>query len=109
MKVSIIGAGKMGLWFAAYLLKKGFEVILSDSDKQKIKRIKTGELPIDRYLKSKQLITSTNINAVKKAETIILAIPLKAMDGLLSEIGEFINDDKLIIDTSSIRHKAKKY
>jgi prephenate dehydrogenase len=101
MKVVIIGAGKMGLWFTTCLLKRGFEVILSDSDEKKLYQI---ENPlIDDYLKLKQLTILSNIDAVKNGEVIVLAVPQKALEGLLLEIAGYVNQNKLIIDVSSVR------
>jgi prephenate dehydrogenase len=101
MKVAIIGAGKMGLWFTTYLLKKGFEIILADLDEKKLCQI---ENPLfNDYSKLKQLTTSSSIDAIKNGDVVVLAVPQNALEGLLSEIGQYINRNKLIIDISSIR------
>ena len=36
MRIAIIGAGKMGVWFAKFYHSKGYTVILADRKKEKI-------------------------------------------------------------------------
>jgi prephenate dehydrogenase len=101
MKVAVIGAGKMGLWLTTYLLKKGFEVILADSDETKLR--KTPNPLINDYFGPEQFTISSSVNAVKNADVIILAVPQKALEELLLEIGGDVSPGKLVIDISSIR------
>ncbi len=45
MKIAVIGAGKMGVWFAKFFDSKNYEVILADRKKEKLEKLK--ELPVD--------------------------------------------------------------
>ena len=45
MKVAVIGAGKMGVWFAKFFESKGYDVILADRKKEKLEAQK--ELLVD--------------------------------------------------------------
>ena len=45
MKIGIVGAGFVGLTFAAVLGSKKYDVILADSDEKKIKSIDIGNPP----------------------------------------------------------------
>ena len=49
MKIAIIGAGKMGVWFAKFFNSKGYSVTLADRKKEKIANLKK-ELPVRRLL-----------------------------------------------------------
>ncbi len=40
MRIAIIGAGKMGVWFAKFFESKGYDVILADRKKQKLAETK---------------------------------------------------------------------
>ena len=72
MKIGIVGLGFVGLTFASVLANKGYNVIGVDSDKIKIKNIKSGKSPfyepqLDNILKNaltKKLILSENIEEI---------------------------------------------
>jgi len=36
MKIAVIGAGKMGIWFAKFFQSKGYDVTLADRKKKKL-------------------------------------------------------------------------
>ena len=40
MKIAVIGAGKMGVWFAKFFLSKENDVILADRKKEKLEKLK---------------------------------------------------------------------
>ena len=40
MKIAVIGAGKMGVWFAKFFKSKGYDVILADRKKEKLAKLK---------------------------------------------------------------------
>ena len=72
MKIGIVGLGFVGLTFASVLANKGYNVIGVDTDKLKIKNIKSGKSPfyepqLDNILKNaltKKLILSENIEEI---------------------------------------------
>ena len=72
MKIGIVGLGFVGLTFASVLANKGYNVIGVDTDKIKIKNIKSGKSPfyepqLDNILKNaltKKLILSENIEEI---------------------------------------------
>jgi glycerol-3-phosphate dehydrogenase len=41
MRIAIIGAGKMGVWFAKFFHSKGYDVVVADRKKEKITNLKT--------------------------------------------------------------------
>ena len=45
MRISVIGAGYVGLTTAACMVELGHEVFCSESDVQKLERLQKGELP----------------------------------------------------------------
>jgi len=62
MKIGIIGAGFVGLSFAAVLSSKGHKVIVHDIDPEKLEKIKAGEPP---FFEPK--LKSTLKNALKSS------------------------------------------
>jgi len=58
MKIAIIGAGHVGLVTAACFAELGNEVVCTDNDKEKIKRLEKGEIPF--YEPGLQSLVDTN-------------------------------------------------
>ncbi|MEJ2048055.1 MAG: NAD(P)-binding domain-containing protein [Dehalococcoidia bacterium] len=63
MRVAIIGgSGKMGRWFARFLLGEGYEVVITGRNEDKLREAHE-QLDVE--------VTTDNIAAVKKAGAII--------------------------------------
>ena len=68
MKIAIIGGyGKMGRWFAEFLLKDGKEVVISGRNEAKLLEVKQ-QLGVEA--------TSDNREAVKNADVVIISVPI---------------------------------
>ena len=81
MKIAIIGGkGQMGKMFAEAFKKKGCEVIL------------TGR-------------RGNNIDAAKKADIIIVSVPIRETVKVIEEIASHIKEDALLTDFTSIKVK----
>ena len=94
MKIAIIGgAGKMGQWFTPVLQKEGHELILADHDKENL-LVLQDELKIG---------IASNIEAVKAADAVILAVPIDNFEDTVKEIAPGINPDQIVIDVTSIK------
>lgn len=83
MKIGIIGAGFVGLSLAVVLSNKGFNVIVVDSDKEKLKKIQLGMSPffepkINSFLKKeigKKLTVSDKIyKVIDECKFVFLAV-----------------------------------
>ena len=78
MKIAIIGgSGKMGRWFADFLVKEGREVIISGRNQRKL-------------LEAKQQLgnveVATNVEAVKRAEVIVISTPIDGFEDVIKQI-----------------------
>jgi len=94
MRIAIIGgAGKMGQWFARVLLQEGHEIILADQSKETL-------LALQDELKTG---IATNIEAVKAADAVILAVPIDSFAEAVKEIAPCIVPDQIVIDVTSIK------
>ena len=89
MRVAIIGGyGKMGRWLADFLVKDGHEVILIGRDSKKL--LETG--------KQLGIEATTNIEAVKKANVIILSVPIDSFKEVISKLPPHLNNKQIILD-----------
>ena len=94
MKVAIIGgAGKMGQWFARYLLKEGMQVVITGRNRKKL------------LAAGKQLgvPTATNIEAVKQADIVIISVPLDNFETVVKGIARYTRQEQLIFDVTSLK------
>lgn len=98
MKVAIIGAGKMGRWFTKFFLSEDFSVIVSDKNEEALSKIKY-ELKVE---------TSDNIEAVKKADQILVCVPMDDFEDVLKEIHPHVQPNQVVMDICSIKEPPVK-
>jgi len=122
MKVTIFGTGYVGLVTGACLAEVGHHVMCVDVDKKKIAGLKNGIMPIyepglDSIVKenhqSGRLLFSTDVKeAVGFANIQFIAVgtppdedgsaDLQYVVSVANSIGEHMNDDKIVIDKSTV-------
>tara|TARA_R110002096_G_scaffold435690_1_gene662117 strand:+ start:5055 stop:6368 length:1314 start_codon:yes stop_codon:yes gene_type:complete len=122
MKIAVVGTGYVGLVTGTCLAETGNEVVCVDIDKEKVKKMQNGIVPIyephldvifERNIKHNRLSFTTNLaEAVKDATIIFLALPtppdedgsadLSYVLGVAEELGKIIEDYKIIIDKSTV-------
>ncbi|MEM2337367.1 MAG: prephenate dehydrogenase/arogenate dehydrogenase family protein [Candidatus Bathyarchaeia archaeon] len=93
MKIAIIGAGRMGKWFAKFFLDQGFTVIVSDKDSEKLKRIRE-ELNVE---------TADNVKAVESADRIFICVPIENFEKVIEEVHAHIHSGQEIMDICSVK------
>ena len=122
MKLSVVGAGYVGLVAGACLADGGNHVICVDNDKEKIKKLLAGEIPIyepglleivERNVKAKRLRFTTDLaDAVSNSLAIFLAVgtpaaadgssDLSAVLGLAKEIGGRMDGYRILVMKSTV-------
>ena len=122
MKISVIGTGYVGLVTGTCLAETGNEVLCVDIDKEKVKKMQQGEVPIyephldvlfERNINANRLKFSTSLEeGLEHSEVIFLALPtpededgsadLKYILGVANDIGKLITEYKVIIDKSTV-------
>jgi UDPglucose 6-dehydrogenase len=122
MKLSVIGAGYVGLVAATCFAESGNNVICVDIDDKKIRLLRKGECPIyepglsdylTKNISEKRLTFTTDIaHAVETSEVIFLALPTpQSEDGsadlqhvlkVAKEIGKAMNGYKIIVNKSTV-------
>jgi UDPglucose 6-dehydrogenase len=122
MNIAVVGTGYVGLVSGTCFAETGNNVICVDIDKNKVERMRNGEVPIyepgleilfDRNTKQGRLKFTTNLKeAVDQAEIIFLALPtppgedgsadLSYILGVAKDLSEIITDYKVIVDKSTV-------
>ncbi|NLE06599.1 MAG: prephenate dehydrogenase/arogenate dehydrogenase family protein [Crenarchaeota archaeon] len=93
MKTAILGAGKMGIWYAKYLKEKGDEVVLADRKEDKLLNLKA-ELNIE---------TANFTAAVESADRVIICSSISSFEEIVKKIAPFTHKDQVIMDICSIK------
>jgi prephenate dehydrogenase len=90
---AIIGAGKMGVWFANFCKENGEHVILADRKKEKLASLGK-ELAVE---------TAGFAQAVQKADNIILCVSISAFEDVVKEIAPYIREGQNVLDICSVK------
>ncbi|MHB1908031.1 MAG: prephenate dehydrogenase/arogenate dehydrogenase family protein [Nitrososphaerales archaeon] len=101
-RILIVGAGRMGGWFASYFRSVGLEVILFDKD-ENIARKRAQEL----YCKHGTSIEST----ANESDLIIVAVPISETNREVSRLEKVLGNSspQAIIEVSSIKQPIRNY
>ena len=94
MKIAIIGgSGRMGRWFANFLVNDGKEVVITGRNERKLLEAKQ-QLGVE---------VATNAEAVKSADVILLSIPMDNFKSVVQEIQPYIHPKQVVIDITSVK------
>ncbi len=94
MKIAIIGgSGKMGRWFANFLLKDGKEVIITGRN-EKILLEAGKQLGVE---------ASTSLDAVKDADVVLISVPIDSFEGVVKQLPPYLNPKQIVMDITSIK------
>lgn len=122
MDIAVIGTGYVGLVTGTCFADSGNNVICVDNDLEKLKKLKKGKIPIyepgldaifTRSVREDRLsFTSDLKEAVLRSEIIFLCLPtppgadgqadLRFVLHVAEQIGEIINDYKIIVNKSTV-------
>ena len=80
MRIAIIGAGKMGVWFANLFLKEGYSVVVASRNKEKLLKLKK-ELSIE---------IADFGEAVQNADRVLICVSISAFESVVKTIGSSI-------------------
>jgi prephenate dehydrogenase len=94
VKVAIIGgSGKMGRWFADFLIQDGKEVVISGRNREKLNE--AGE-----HLGVR---TASSVEAVREADIILLSVSIESFEEVVAEISPHTGPQQTVIDITSIK------
>lgn len=84
--IGIIGGkGKMGVYFEKFFKSQGFKVIISDKNTK-----------------------ISNIELAKKADIVIISVPISKTVEVIREIGQYVKKDALLMDLTSVKKEPLK-
>ena len=93
MRTAVLGAGKMGIWFAKWCIEKGDTVVLADRNPQKLSKLK-GELGVE---------TADFPTAVRGADRILICVSISSFEEIVKKIAPFVSKGQPVMDISSIK------
>jgi prephenate dehydrogenase len=98
MRIAIIGAGKMGVWFAKFCKDNGEEVILADRNEAKLARL-GAELGVE---------TADFATAIQKADNVMICVSITAFEDVVKKIAPNIREGQIVIDICSVKEQPVK-
>jgi prephenate dehydrogenase len=95
VKTAILGAGKMGVWFAKFCKENGEQVILADRKKEKLTKLGK-ELGVE---------TADFMDAVKKADNVMICVSIDAFEEVVKKIAPSVREEQTVVDICSIKEQ----
>jgi prephenate dehydrogenase len=95
VKTAILGAGKMGVWFAKFCKENGEQVILADRKKEKLTKLGK-ELGVE---------TADFVDAVKKADNVMICVSINAFEEVVKKIAPSVREEQTVVDICSIKEQ----
>jgi prephenate dehydrogenase len=83
----------MGRWFADFLSKEGFEVIVSDNNASRLAAFQN-----DQSIK-----TASSVEIAEDSDIILLSITIDNFEEAVKEIAPYIRSNQIIFDVTSIK------
>jgi prephenate dehydrogenase len=94
MRIAVLGAGKMGIWFADFCKKKGSTVILAGRSTEKLAKLES-ELQIE---------TTTDFQAAtRNADIVLICTSISSFEDVVKKIAPATRKDQIIMDICSIK------
>nr|MDO8081993.1 prephenate dehydrogenase/arogenate dehydrogenase family protein [Candidatus Freyarchaeota archaeon] len=99
-KIAIIGgSGRMGIWFAQYFKNKGYTVVLSARNREKL--IAAAESLKVNYAKN-------NEEAVKNADFVMVSVPIASTASIITELAPHMDRKTTVFDITSVKGEIIK-
>ena len=98
MRIAILGAGKMGVWFAKFFLAEGYSVVVADRKKEKLTKLK----------KALAVETADFAEAVENADRILICVSISAFEEIVKKISPAVRDGQIVMDICSIKEVPVK-
>jgi prephenate dehydrogenase len=93
MRIAVLGAGKMGVWFAKFFLAEGYSVVVADRKKEKLSKLKK-ELPVE---------TADFAEAVENADRVLICVSISAFEETVKKISPAVRNGQIVMDICSIK------
>ncbi|MDR1992946.1 MAG: prephenate dehydrogenase/arogenate dehydrogenase family protein [Nitrososphaerota archaeon] len=93
MRTAVLGAGKMGIWFAKYCKSRGDTVVLADRNVEKLAKLKE-ELGVE---------TADFAVAVWGADRVLICVSISSFEEIVKKISPAIHVGQPVMDICSIK------
>jgi prephenate dehydrogenase len=93
MRVAILGAGKMGVWFAKFFLEEGYSVVVADRNKEKLSKLRS-EIAVE---------TADFVEAVQNADRVFICVSISAFEAVVRTISPCIREGQVVMDICSVK------
>jgi len=93
MKIAVLGAGKMGVWFTKFFQSKGYTVLLVDRKKEKLAKLK--DLNAE--------LTTNFTQAVQTSDQVLICVSINAFEEVVKAISPDVSERQVIMDICSIK------
>ena len=94
MRIAVIGAGKMGVWFAKFFQSKGYSVVLADRKTEKLAKLKK-DLAVE--------FASDFKEAVKGVDQVLICVSINAIEEVAKTIAPTLKAGQVVMDICSIK------
>jgi len=92
-RIAIIGAGRMGRWFARFFSYQGIPVTVSDINRD-VLREASEELDVSAL---------DNVTATRHADSVLLAVPIDSFRSVIQEISPYLKPNQVVMDICSVK------
>jgi prephenate dehydrogenase len=93
MRTAILGAGKMGVWFAKFCKEKGDTIVIADRNAEKLAKLKK-ELNVE---------VADFPTAVKDADRVLICVSISSFEEIVKKISPAIHQGQVVMDVCSIK------
>jgi prephenate dehydrogenase len=93
MRIAILGAGKMGVWFAKFFLEEGYSVVVADRKKEKLSKLKS-EIAVE---------TADFAEAVQNADRVLICVSISAFEAVVKKISSSTHKGQVVMDICSVK------
>jgi prephenate dehydrogenase len=93
MRTAVLGAGKMGVWFAKFCKSRGDTVVLADRNPAKLSKLKD-QLGVE---------TADFPTAVHGADRVLICVSISSFEEIVKKISPAINQGQVVMDVCSIK------
>ncbi|MEM3377664.1 MAG: prephenate dehydrogenase/arogenate dehydrogenase family protein [Candidatus Bathyarchaeia archaeon] len=93
MRLAVIGAGKMGVWFAKFFQKEGYSVVVADRKRDKLEKLQS-ELGVE---------IADFAEAPRKADQVLICVSISAFEEVVKKISSAIREGQVVMDICSVK------
>lgn len=99
MRISIIGIGEMGEWFAEFAENRGWDISLTDIDAERGKKMAQ---------KLEANFHPSNKEAASRGDVVLISVPIGQTPKVIEEVSSSTKKGSLLVDIASVKERSVK-